>query len=114
LPQRIDKEIAQLAYREKRRLTNDLLGEQAASNCNGYGDSGIAGKTRSTSFPCPEASLVRVTHIMHNLARHVSLLSHLFVVRGCVDVAVVKYCTSNNCVTFPEQLRRLVAAMLVS
>ena len=48
LPQRIDKDIAQLAHREKRRLTNDLLAEQAASNCNGHGDSGIAGKTRST------------------------------------------------------------------
>ena len=94
-------------------MTNDLFDDRAYVIITA-GDSNIAGKTRSTSFPCSDASLFKVTHIMRNLAQYVSLLSHLFVHRGCVDVAVVKDCTSNNCVTFPEQLWQLVAAMLVS
>ena len=47
-PRTIDKEIAQLADREQRRVANDLFDERAASYCNGSCDSGIAGKTRST------------------------------------------------------------------
>ena len=65
--ERIDKEIAQTADREKQPLTNDLFDERAYLTVTG-GDSNIAGKPAGRHFPalrraCLELLILCITHL---------------------------------------------------